>query len=78
MNNCHSKNFINREKLSQSLSRYEHQFSMDDVIRNCDEATTTQKMEKYNKVMLVEAWMKENNPSYIKAFNCVQDPLERF
>lgn len=69
--NFDRENFINKEKLSQPLSGYEHQFSVDDVVRNGDETITSQRMAKWNKVMLVEAWKRENKYSYTRAFDHV-------
>lgn len=59
-----AKGFIHKERLSQGLLEYEHVFSDEDVIRNHVEASTTERITEYNRVMLTEEWKRRNVPSY--------------
>lgn len=64
-------------KMIQKLKRYEHDFFVDDVFRNCDETQVMMKKDVYNIIVMAEAWKKNHNPSYVDSFHKILDPLNR-
>lgn len=52
-------------------------FFVDDVIRNYDETQEMMRMATQNRIVMVEAWRKIHDPSYIDAFHEILDLMDR-
>lgn len=61
--------FIYDAKISQKMKGYEHEFHVDDFIRNYDENQVVMRKNSYSRIVMTEAWRRNNNPLYVEAFH---------